>query len=121
MNEMKSENLGQEEGKSEEEERKIFIEEIEKIKREDLERGTPAHLFDVNPQNLTMEDAAIWQKVKDGSILPEDFKRYDLNFKDEKGERREDIPIDRLRFRAFIANKAQVIFTERQLREELEQ
>ena len=86
-----------------------FRAEIEAIKNTDMKRGT-VHLENVNTDELTAADLAIWKKVKDGSITREEYEDFSPPFGTAENESRK-------LFRFFIANKAAVIFSERGMRE----
>lgn len=87
-----------------------FRAEIEAIKQEDMKRGTPIHLFDVNTEELTVEDMAMWNKIKDKSITLEDYNAYRPSFGSSLSQGQKE-------FRFFIANKAVPVISGKNLHE----
>lgn len=94
-----------------------FRKEIAEIKAHDVAEGAPAHLFDVNPEELKEEDIVAWALVKGGEVTHEDIAEYRKKFYDENGQLKEGTPKSRTDFLAFIANKAMPITMMRELRE----
>lgn len=93
-----------------------FRQEISAIKARDLQNKGPAHLFEVNPDELIEEDMIMWQKIKDESITAEDIDDYRMAILDEDGNLREGVSESRYDFYAFIVNKAMVLLLNRQLK-----
>lgn len=92
-----------------------FRAEIAGIKKHDEETGGPAHLFDVNPDELKEEDIAAWALIKGGDVTHEDIAEYRKKFYDENGQLKEGTPKSRTDFLAFIANKAMPITMMREM------
>lgn len=73
-----------------------------------VKSGEEIYQGGVEPEKLTTEDRAIWEKVKAGSAGQEDLRAYADGFYDEKGERRIEIDESRFNFLAFIRNMMQL-------------
>lgn len=107
------------EKKLEEEKLATFQAEIAAIKADELSgKIKTAHLYEVNPEELTPEDAIMWGKVKDGSITQDDVSLYQATMLDGKRKLRNGITRSRYEFLAFIINKSVVFLLGRQLDEE---
>lgn len=94
-----------------------FRKEIAEMKARDIAKGEPAHLFDVNPEELKEEDVEAWALVKGGEVTNEDIAEYRRKFYDEHGVLKDETPKSRTDFLAFIANKAMAITMMRELQE----
>ncbi len=89
---------------------KEFQNEIQDLKEKEALSGKTVHLIHVNPEDLTDEDMAIWEKVKDESVTRDDTTRYRQSV--------EAINVlSRKHFMGFISNKAGVIFLKREFDE----
>ncbi len=84
-----------------------FQERIAARKEEDIARGGPAHLFDVEPSELGDADREIYEKIEAGTITRDEFKAYDKTIGGGVAKSRKE-------FRAFIANKCMSIFLEQE-------
>lgn len=98
-----------------EKQRQEFIGEIKELKEEEEKTGKTVHFPNINPEELTLEDAEYWSKIKDGSIIEEDLKNYrDKLFLDKELHPREDVSKSRIGFFAYINNRASIIFLQRE-------
>ena len=95
-----------------------FKDEIRLIAEKEREDQKTAHFRGLNPEELSVPDMEIWEKVKNESITREDFDRYRNNLVDEgSGDVKDNVPQSRVIFLAFIANKVIVIFLKKELEE----
>ena len=94
-----------------------FKEGIEKLKEEEKEQGKIA-LAEVDPKELTLEDLEVWKKVEDETITQEETTQYMKGLIDEKGKARDDISPSRIKFMAFVNNKAGIVVVKREMMEE---
>lgn len=105
------------------EKEKVFVEkfrkEINQMKEKDIKQEKPAHLFEVNPEELILKDAEIWERVKNETVTKDDFQTYKSEFIDKEGNFRENLPKSRLKFLQFIANKVNVIFLNQQIKKKV--
>jgi len=93
-----------------EKQRREFIGEIRKLKEEEEKSGKTVHFSNVNPEELTLEDAECWSKIKDSSITEEDLKNYRDKLLDKEWRPKEGVNKSRTAFFAFINNRASIIF-----------
>ena len=91
----------------------LFRAKMEARKRADIERGAPAHLFEVDMAELTDEDREVWDKVESGSISREELGRYRNSvLYDERGPK--IASRSRKDFLAFINNVVAPMFLKRE-------
>lgn len=105
-------------GGEKKDELKSFIAEIAEMKRKNREKGTPAHLFKVNPEELTPEDLGAWEKIKNETIQREDVEAYKKSLLNEKNNPKEGVSESRYEFLNFIRNRAASIFIDRENKKE---
>ena len=91
-----------------------FLKEMRDVVSDEREKGT-AHFLrpDFSLEKLGEPDIIIWEKIKDETITPEDFKTYQSLFFSESGKLRDGITPSQYDFMQFLANKAMAIFAKR--------
>ena len=116
----------QSEGKTEEawrreEEIQKFRQEIASLRRVEAARGwrQDIDLKDVNPDELTDEDAFIYYSARNGTITRESFRQYEEKFVDSEREPREGVSQSTAHFIRFMSNRIN-LFLLRKGREEQE-
>lgn len=97
-----------------------FREEMGRFVEEEKRAGKTAHFegVDFNPGEFTLDDARIWEEVKNGTVTRESLKTYTRLLVDDKDSPRPGIPLGRLRFLGLVRNKATAIFIKRELGED---
>ena len=98
-----------------------FRDEIRHIMSQEQKGGTSSHLISdsFNPDDLTTEDMAIWERIKSGAVTEEEIRAYQNSVtanvdKPKPGE----LPSgSRALFSGFISNLAGGIIIHRELEE----
>lgn len=95
-----------------------FKGEIEKLKKEEEEQGKIA-LAEVDPEELTLEDSEIWEKIKNETIAMEEMTQYMKNLTDERGRAKNGVSPSRINFMAFANNRAGGVIIVREMKKDL--
>lgn len=87
-----------------------FVDEIAQMQQEERDKGLTAHFTfpsaPFNPEDLTLEDKKIWDKVKSGSITWDDYRAYEAEISKAVADPKDRRAASRAVFKMFIANKA---------------